>query len=372
MLFPMRLLRACFALLLPSCAAILPAQTSLVSPAFYVNEEGTTTASLPFGTPNSTASYPLRSQQVIGGLRGQPRVFRSLAFRRDGQRAASTLFDARSIDFELFLGHGNVASASSTFASNYTTPRQQAFARRTFSVPGIADLPRVVPAPFLVRITFDQPFLYSGAADVVWEAGAFSQLQGPGTLTPVDAAISGMNLVMPSGYRMNGRGCNVPPTSTSEMELRSTGSLQNFPVNAWILAFSATNCPPNAAGALLLGLSNPNTPVPGLCTNLMVTPMVTVPGTVPASGPWLPLGNIAPSPRIPYLAAFVGVLLEAQAAALDPAQPFALKVAASNGTSVRLNDWTPTFQVAQISEAGTSTGTGTLSTAVAVVVELGF
>jgi hypothetical protein len=371
MLFRMRLTRACFAILLPSFAAFLPAQTTLVSPAFYVNEEGTTTASLPFGSPSLTGGYPLRSQQVIGGLRGQPRVFRSLSFRRDGQRAASTLFDQRSVDLELFAGHGNYASASSTFASNYTAPRQQVSARRAFSVPGVADLPRVVPAPFSVRIAFDAPFVFSGAADFVWEAGAASQLAGPGTLTPVDAAISGMNIVMPSGYQMNGRGCNVPPTSLSEMQLRSAGSLQNFPVNAWILAFSATNAPPNAGGALLLGLANPNAPVPGLCANLFVTPMVTVPSTVPASGPWLPLGHIAPSPRIPYLAALVGMLLETQAAALDPTQPFALKVAASNGVSVRLNDWTPAFQVAQISEVGTATGTGTLSTTVAVVVELG-
>lgn len=358
---------ACVAFLL---VAGLPAQGTLVSPSFYADEEGTTTASLPFGTPRSATGYPQHSQQVIGGLRGQARVFRSLAFRRDGQLAENALFDARTIDFELHVGHGDVATATGTFATNYTSPRQLVFARRALSLPGVAALPRVVPAPFNLQIPFDTQFSYSGLADFVWEADAYGQISGAGVLTPVDASFSGMNLVMPSGYRMNGRGCNAQGT-TNEVQLRSTGSLQNFPVNAWILSLSVTNAPPNAAGLLLLGLNNLNVPLPGLCTNLFVSPLVTLNGTVPASGAWLPLGGIAPAPRIPYQAALVGTYFEAQAAADDPTVPFPLKLAASNGLSVRLNDWTPAFQIAQISETGTTTGTGTLSASAAVVVALG-
>ncbi|MCA8957138.1 MAG: hypothetical protein KDC87_13770 [Planctomycetes bacterium] len=351
--------------------ATLSAQAPLVSPAFYAVEEGTTTATLPFGNTRSTTGFPQHSQQVIGGLQGPARVFRSLSFRRDGTFAENTLFDARTVDLDLHLGHGTYASASATFSANYATPRQQVFARRGLSLPSLVTQPRVVPAPFLVSIPFDTPFPYSGTQDLVWEVNAYSQLTGAGSLTPVDASFSGMNLVMPSGYTMNGQGCTAQGT-TNEVQLRSTGSLQNFPVNAWILALSVSNAPSNAAGLLLLGFGNPNVPVPGLCTNLFVNPKLTLYGTTPASGAWQPLGSIAPAPRIAYAASLVGTTFEAQAAVGDATVPYGLKLVATNGLSVRLNDWTPTFQVAQISESGASTGTGTLSTSSAAVVALGF
>ena len=92
--------RACVPFLL---LAVLPAESGIVSPGFYVDEEGTTLATQPFGSASSTTACPLRAQQVVGGLRGTARVFRSLAFRRDGAIGANPLFGTRSVDFELHL-----------------------------------------------------------------------------------------------------------------------------------------------------------------------------------------------------------------------------------------------------------------------------
>ncbi|MCB9889668.1 MAG: hypothetical protein H6836_08825 [Planctomycetes bacterium] len=156
---------------------LLGAQAKLVSPAFYVDEEGST-AGAPFGNTIVAGGLPQRTQQVMGDLRGRSRVFRSLSFRRDGEVEPTAFFGVRVLDFELHLGHGNFATAGPTFSANYRLPRARVFARRALSLPSLVDLPRIVPAPFDVTVPFDSPFPYNGVDDLVWESNVYSQLGG--------------------------------------------------------------------------------------------------------------------------------------------------------------------------------------------------
>jgi hypothetical protein len=346
--------------------APLAAQGTLVSPAHYATEEGFSAN----GTPFSLATFPIRHQQAHGDLRGTPRVIRSIAFRRDGRTTTSTTWAPRTLDLTVRCAHTNFTALSATLASNYATPPVTAMTRRSFTTPDLQPVMRTVPAPFTFVLPLDQPFAFNGTLDLLWETEAFGAT-GSGTQTPLDLCNSGFNLVIPGGYAMNGTGCLVPFNGGQELALRSSISLQGFPVDAWILAFTATSCPPSAAGVFMMGASDPDLALPGLCANLRVLPLVSLPGTTDATGTWTPLAPITPSPRIPYQAGAVGATFTSQVAVLDPARPDALKVAMSNGLASRLPAQTPTVAIGRAYEIGTTTGTGTLATGTGLVTRFG-
>ena len=354
---------AAFAFLLLAPAT---GQTTLVSPAHYANEEGFSAN----GTPFSLSVFPIRHQQAHGDMRGTPRVIRSIAFRRDGRTTTSTTWAPRVLDLTVRCAHTNLAALSATLASNYATPPATAMTRRNYTTPDLQPVMRIVPAPFTFMIPLDQPFAYNGTLDLLWETEAFGAT-GTGTQTPLDLCNSGFNLVIPGGYLMKGAGCMVPSNSSNELQLRSNISLQGFPVDAWILDFTATSTPVSAAGVFLLGTSDPDLAVGGLCANLRVLPLITVGGTTDPAGSWKPLSTITPSPRIPYQLPAVGALLESQVAVLDPARPDALKVSMSNGLTARLPAQTPTVAIGRAYEVGTTTGTGTLLTGQGLVTQFG-
>jgi hypothetical protein len=337
-------------------AAALTAQTPLFSPPHYATEEGTTISSLPF----SGTTFPIRCQQLHTDLHGPATTLKGIAYRRDGTRAPNALFASRSLDLLLRCAGANTATFGATFASNYATPPVAVVTRKSVNSPDFVDQPRIVPAPFLFAIPFDVPFAYAGTLDLLWEVEVFGAT-GSGTSVPLDGVISGFNLVIPGSYVMVGRGCNVPAASQNEMQLRSSISLQGFPVNAWIFDYAVANAPANAAAVFLFGTVNPNLPVPGLCTNLFVTPVLSVSGTTDGQGAWRPLATILPSPRIAYADAAVGARVEAQVIALDANRPGGLPLAGTNGVSSTLPPWTPTVDIARLHETGTTTGTGTLA-----------
>lgn len=351
--------RLSLSVVLTVLASGLAAQGFLVTPSHYATWEGTTASSLPF----SGTAFPVRFQQIHTEPSGAPTLMRWLAFRRDA-RGPDARFASRQVDLDLWMGHGSHAGASNSFSANYLSTPQNVFLRKVVSTPDWSGLPRVSPAPFELALPLDTPFLHDGARDFVWEANVFGA-SGTGTIVLLDAVSSGMNIVIPANYELQGIGCTV---NGSEMLLRSGASLQAFPVNGWIYDWAATACPPSSPTVLLVGALNPSLPLPGLCTNVHVLPLVDVPGMSDAAGAFDPLPNTSPLPRSSYFAGMVGARLEAQVAAIDSSG--VPRLVASNGCSTILPPWTPVVGIARLYQ--TPTTSPTLSTISGVPVAIGY
>jgi len=340
---------------LSACSAA--AQWSQVAPAHYENWEGTTVSSAPF----SGTAFPVRLQQVHVEPKGAVHQVRSLAFRRDG-RLGDPRFASRTVDMEMSMGHGALATVSASFAANYVSPPQVTFARRSVQTPDYSGAAREAPGPFDFVLPLDAPFVHNGVDDFVWDITVHAA-SGTGTAVPLDAVTSGFNLVIPANYALNGLGCSY---NGGEVLLRPNVSLQGFPVNGWILDWAASNCPPSTPAVFMLGTADPDLPLPGLCTNVHVLPLAQVAGTSDASGGFAPFPSTSPLPRIPQSAAGVGLRLEAQVALLVAGPP--LQVLATNGASSILPPSTPTVGIARVLQ--TPTSGPTLSTTTGLVVRM--
>jgi hypothetical protein len=326
---------------------------SVVSPAEYALQEGVSIGSFPFSALS-------RYQQVHKDLTGTARAFRAIAFRRDGRFATDPRAAARTLEVELRMADGDHATFSSTFAANYQGPVTTVFAKKTIATPDWTALPRQQPARFDFVFVLDAPYAYSGARDLLWEA-AITQTSAPGMLFPCDAATSG-NLVGYGSYVMNGTGCT---TQNGVMEQRSNLQSNRIPGGDNLtFRWSTTGAPSNAAATLWLGFTNPVLPFPGLCTFVYVLPVADASATTSATGTFdvtLPPVQMQPG--------YIGFTFESQALALDPTQPGALKVAASNGLSSTVRAVPGTFDVSRLYNNGDPVAaTGTLNPTLADVV----
>ena len=117
--------------------------------------------------PFFAASY--RYQQVHGDLKGTPRFFTGIGWRRDGMLLDTAQMFARTIDMELWLGDGDLATFGTTFASNRVSPPTNAFVRKIVNAPDLVLRPDAMPAPFTFNVVFDTPVLYLGLQDLLWE-----------------------------------------------------------------------------------------------------------------------------------------------------------------------------------------------------------
>lgn len=340
-------------------ASAAAAQWSQVAPSHYANWEGSSLSGLPF----SGTAFPVRLQQVHVEPSGATRSIQYLAFRSSAI-AGDLRYQGRTVDIDIWMGHGRLATFANSFAGNYLTAAQNVFVRRTVNTPDYSPGSTSAPTPFDLQFVLDTPFVHNGVDDFVWEINVFGA-SGAGTAVPLDSVNSGMNLVIPSNYQLNGVGCTYagPP-----MTLRPTGSLQGFPVNGWIFDWTTTACPPGSPAVFLLGVTDPNAPLPGLCTNLRVVPVIELAGVTDATGGFDPFPATSPLPRIQYNAASIGARLEAQVAVVDTAGP--PRLFASNGASSILPPWTPTVGIARLYETPT-TGGPSLSTIVGLVVQVG-
>lgn len=306
------------------------AQNPAVSPAHYATEEGATTSSFPF-------SNPVRYQQVHADLRGPARIVLALSFRRDGMLGPRVNFAPRTLQLEVRMSESDLPTMSATFANNYATPASVVLPATSLTTPDFVDQPRTVPGPFAFRIPLQVPFAYTGTRDLLWEV-AVTSATGTGTAVPLDAPISGFNLVTPGAYTMNGLGCMVQGLETM---LRANHSVQSLPNGSFaIFDFTASFLPPSAACAFLFGSGAVNLPVPGVCTNLYVLPLVTLNGTADATGTFKPFTGVLP--RLPFSNAIVGQSFDAQVAGLDPGMtPVPVRV--TNGVTARIPATPPTL-----------------------------
>lgn len=322
------------------------AQSYVVSPAQYTRYEAAASNEGPFA---SVARY----QQIHGDLRGTPRMFTALAWRRDAVVATNQSFVGRTFDIEIACGSANYAALSSTFANNYIGAPTTVFTRKSVNGPDLTQQPVSIPAPWFLSIVFDTPFVHAGTNDVLYDIKVHGNTSG--NPYPYDA-VSSRDTAMWGASTAVGLGCL---TAHGNMRLRSA-FLTNGGTNTVGLNWSVTNGPTNAFGALLIGATNPNLFVPNLCPpgNYLYTDVayMTRPGGTDSLGSWvLPTVTVAGNP------AYAGIQLTSQAAMIDLNQG-GLNVAVSSGITSEVAPVPQPFQLARVSATSPTALTGTLQT----------
>ena len=305
-------------LTIPLLAATVVAQNYAVSPAYCAGSEGGSNNTIPFW--GLTGFY--RYQQPTSDLKGTPKLFTEIAWRRDGNLSAATSYAARTIDMEISLADADLATFSSTFATNYANPPVNVFTRKMVNTPDHTNQPPVLPAPWTFACLFDVPFVYIGTKDLLYDITCYS-FSSPDSF-PLDA-VSGATPSAVGGFSVNGTGCT---TSNGQMALRSSFSV-NSTLNTISLSWNVARAPSSAASATLVGLADPNLPIPGLCgSGFLHTDalLLAIAGTTASTGTLLNPAIMLPT----YDPAWQALTLTAQTVSVDASQP-GLPVAVSNG-----------------------------------------
>jgi hypothetical protein len=328
------------------------AQSYVVSPSACTVHEGGSNNNFPF---QSTFRY----QQVHGDLKGTARSFKGLAWRRDG--TTTTTQPARTQNIELWMGDGDFAMLSTTFASNYVNTPVQVFTPKNVNLPDHTARADFQPAPWDVNLAFDTPYSYAGIKDITYEVVIHTS--SIASTSYVCDAYSGTTLT--AGFTTSGTGCT---TANGVMKLR-TNINSSTSTNAWTVSWSVSGAPSSATTAIMTGFTNPNAPIFGLCSGanlytdallFTLTATSTTTGTLTQPSPALSL------PFDPYL---VGFTVHAQAASIDNTQT-GLPVAASNGNTASLPPLmpVPAVQIGRVYASGTPTATtGSMSNASGLV-----
>lgn len=318
-------------------ASSLSAQSFVVSPTAYELHEGSGNNLIPFYTGQA------RYQQIHGDLKNMVRSISGIGFRRDGTSASSTSNGPRTFDLELLAGDADFATFTTTFATNFVNPPTNVFLRKPVNAPDHGPQPDVLPAPWDFNMVFDVPFVYTGTKDLLWELVLYS-LNGSYAL---DAA-QGNATKMLGGFQTTGTGCT---TSNGTMKLRSAFETSST-ANTLSMAWSILAGPSNAISTILVGITNPNVPVLGLCERLYTDALVLqLTGTTSASG------TLTTTPLVvAFNPAYVVLKLTSQAASLDPSQP-GLGLSASNGNEVLVPPAPTNFPVTRLFAYGAGSAT---------------
>jgi hypothetical protein len=214
---------------------------------------------------------------------------------------------------------------STTYASNYTAAPTKVYNRKMTNLPDWV-APQGSPTPWTLVLAFDTPYVHTGISDAAWEALIYSTTSSGSYFAD---AFSGSNgniaINAPSGAGCTATGQSQP------MQLTHL-STYNLPASTLSMSWTSSLGVAGAPTAILLGLVNPNTPIPGLCTNLYVAPaLITMTGTASSAGAFT-----TPPVPVPWASSLANARVHAQAACPDPGQSGALKVAASQGLETRL------------------------------------
>lgn len=283
----------------------LLSQAALVSPSPYGTLEGNGSSVLAFTGGVS------RLQQVHADLRGTRRTFGGIAMRREGRGQGSGSAGARSVDLELLAGDGDQRTFGNTFAKNWIGSPATVIRRKRVALPDWTKPPARTPAPFDLVLPFDAAWTYPGTRALVWELRVFSStLSDPRGYYRGDAAHPTCALHL---GRNTGTGCVTDAHPSVAAALYGSAVVDS---NGWLeLSWSALRMPRLAtANYLLLGLSNPGRVLPGFCATLETSADLVL--KAPAADA---SGEIrGPLLGIPFVSAFAGVKLYAQAVAVVP------------------------------------------------------
>jgi hypothetical protein len=322
-------------LCIPPCA-----QSYVVSPAHAATAEGNENNHLPW------YGSRWRYQQIHGDLLGTPRTFAGLSFRRNGDRSNQPAWAARTVDVEVVMALSTFASASTTFAVNYLAPARTVIPRKLVNLPSIVNHVSI-PEPWTIHLPFDVPFPYAATTDVLWEIRVHANTNTFDYLQDAYrgfAHLDATNVVLGTGCTPTG-GATPMALTPAVRVLRLTNELSA----AWVV----TDGPASAPVAVVLGASDPDLAVPGLCANLRTDLRFTITGATDGIGRWAP-----PPLTAPMVPAYVGARLHAQGIAADAGRsglPFAL----SNGVQSTLPGFGTTSEpLRRIYEANPTAASG--------------
>jgi hypothetical protein len=301
-----------FPILFPFLTLGLAAQT--VSPLGYDKKMANGSVHVPFSA--SSTFGVCRYQQIHGDVAGTPLLVKELAFRR--RAGGLTTFEGRKVTLELLIGEGAAKAFGFQFAKNYASSPTVAIAKKEF------DLPEMVATsglqPFVVKLPLDSAWSYSGKAALIWEAKV-SKVVRTSVDYPIDCVIGGHTSHDGSTY---GTGCNSGATSLSVRLADDSGILRLQP--------EITSAPSGALGFLLLGATDPDLTIPGLCTKIHCD------GAVVLSLP-LTQGNGSlprwPAITVPNQSAYTGLELTHQAFFVD-SQRSPIPLSGTNGVRVEV------------------------------------
>jgi hypothetical protein len=328
---------------------------------------------LPAGVPLANAEGNDKQVKLFGCESGQHRfqqvdadlqtsqTFHSLAFRRDGFDTYPTAFP-RAAEIEIVLGQGSHNNFSTVFDDNFRWPTRTVVYDRAFiSLPDIRTPPVAPPATFMPAIPFDRPFVFTGGDALIWEICVLTTVPTR-TDYPLDAHTTAPDQLILHSY---GIGCVANPTQpVLPMSLASTGIIHS-PERIIDLMFYVDRAPATQVPILLWSFTEQQYAFPGLCTNLYVNPVLAVP---------MPMTNVIGtsqlSVRVPFNDSMPGQQTCHQVVALDPDQPFPIKVAGSNGTSVQVVAPLPRVKSISAPTARTVAADG-IDHGFGIVVELG-
>jgi hypothetical protein len=261
--------------------------------------------------------------QLHGDLPSVALPINKISFRQNGGNTVN-FNGIRSLDLELFCANSLVKfdNASTTFALNYSSPATKTIARKTINIGPEGPNSSPGPAAFAgLDLVLDQPFVFQGPATLVWEAVIYANTSVSGSFNSPDADQSSLTAAT---VTQTGLGCIAAGKTLRMVQ----GLIANDVAGTFAFAPGLANAPAGAQAVLALGTSNPNTAVPGLCSNLL-TNLVTV----------IPMPNVDANGLIQADAGFgflvkntsPGASVYSQVHVLDAGRADPLKVCNSDG-----------------------------------------
>lgn len=260
----------------------------------------------------------------------------SIAFRRDGRVFPNPEYKARTIELELVFAESDLASISTTFASNYKTNQAVVFTRKQVSFASWILPPALPPATETNSITLDQGWSYFGKPatgnDFLWEVKVWSNSEA-GKDYPFDFEYVVPNATFGTKVPTRGtatnlsNGCFVPGNPNPH---------QAIPVllnhgNQFEFQYSSINGPASQAVVLFLDTANQNLSVPFLCNPLHAVALTTPIGVADAAGQFS-MGALT----IPHNPLLIGQKIVVQETRLCPGcySPSQLDLSLSRGVDI--------------------------------------
>lgn len=290
---------------------VIPAQGSFVSPVALTSTEGISQNTFPFNAP-------FHYMQVHGDMRSKVLVIKGMSFRRDGKTTTNGAL--RTLEIEVNFGASDFAQTSSTYASNFTGTPTQVFKRGKVNFPAWP-APVSSPSPWDAQVPFNNgTYLHLGTADLAWEWITHSTTSTGYYLA--DATSAGDQR---GTYTRLGTGCRA--TGQSRTMLATSYFAVRRATNQLLYAATCSYGTASASGAILVGTSNPNLPLP-ICgpATLYTDALLTIPVVSSTSGSL----NTGAGLTIPFNASYAGLKAYTQIYTAD-ANLGPLPVAVSNG-----------------------------------------
>lgn len=308
------LTRICLATTILASAAMAQGFTS---PKGYLTTEGASNHNYIL-----FAKYEMRWQGIDQSHVGDgPKVMNEVAWRRDGTAATSTIWTARTMsNWQMNMGLADYANVQvADLEKNYLTgSKVQVIKPVSLSVVDI-NTQTTSPAPWTTVVKFDAPFIYTGKDAFIWEV-----IYDNNTVL-ADYSFDFQSGGSSTGYNStSGTIIGTACTSTGKTSAVSNSTTFYNHGTKFRISRSVSNMPDNAPVFLWIDAVDQNLPVPGLCTTLRATPLISIYlGAASATGSI----TSAIIDNIPYSASVVGGDLYFQYVGVDVGQaglPFSL------------------------------------------------